>query len=475
MVDLQVDKQGREILAAWWRSPRAGDRDKELVKDVFATVRAETWRTRWYWTSDQANQEIIVIQPREGLHIFLRDWGDCLDFISIVDSAETDIRPPAGSPGRTHLTLATDLHDTLWKLEPHTAAKHELYRRYVDAWWAIMLQAAPAGRPWDQITYIDAFAGPGEYLGGDPGSPVIALESLLMHRFLKQMNPTPRRVHLLLTENRSDRAGHLRAVLTHRFGPLDLLPVTITIRQAEAGAGTLELLNETGGRGYPVLAVFDSWGNVNVPHAVICQLARNPASEIIVTFGPNWFSRREELEPDKLDLVFGGRRYWEPANRESGTDERWRAWLGTYREALGRAGFRYRLQFEIVPRTGQPLYLVHGTKHAKGVEVMKKAMWDVDGNDGMGFRDPRTRGAPLPGQLTIWSASDFPQDELLDLAVQKLEAGAVSLGELGEWLLTETSRWRRPDAAKAVRQLVRDGRATVPPGRLTSKSIVRLR
>jgi hypothetical protein len=43
------------------------------------------------------------------------------------------------------------------------------------------------------------------------------------------------------------------------------------------------------------------------------------------------------------------------------------------------AGFSSRQQFQLVPRTGQPLYLVFGTGHPKGLE----AMWRVDDSDGM--------------------------------------------------------------------------------------------
>ncbi|MGP0023680.1 MAG: three-Cys-motif partner protein TcmP, partial [Streptosporangiaceae bacterium] len=146
------------------------------------------------------------------------------------------------------------------------------------------------------------------------------------------------------------------------------LPVTVTSRRAEAGPATGTLLNATKAWGNPILAVFDSWGNVGVPLSLIRRLARNPASEVIVTFGPNWFSRREQMEPDHLDLVFGGRPYWEPADRESPAAERWRTWLATYRDALRRAGFRYQLQFEIVPHTGQPLYLVFGTGNPAGCQ-----------------------------------------------------------------------------------------------------------
>ncbi|HET9897806.1 MAG TPA: three-Cys-motif partner protein TcmP [Streptosporangiaceae bacterium] len=313
-------------------------------------------------------------------------------------------------------------------------------------------------------------------VGGEQGSPVFALDRLLHHDAAPRMRLKRERVHLIFTEERRDRFEHLEALLGRRFGPLDRLPVTVTARCAEAGAATGSLLGATGAWGCPVLAVFDSWGNVGVPLGLIRRLAQNPASEVIVTFGPNWFNRREQMEPDHLDLVFGGRARWEPADRESRPAERWRAWLATYRDALRRAGFRYQLQFEIVPHTGQPLFLVFGTGHEKGVEVMKEAMWEVDGNDGMSFRDPRTRGGQIPNQMTLWSGSGTPQDELLDLVTLRLEAGQVTIDELRGWLLTETARWRRPDAAKAIRQLLEDGKVTVSPsGRLTGASTVRLR
>ena len=379
--------------------------------------------------------------------------------------------------GTGSLRLPTDRHDTLWSLESATAAKHRLYKKYLDAWWPILLQpSASTGRSWPHVTYVDAFAGPGEYAGGEEGSPVFALDRLLHHTAAPRMGLKRERVNLILTEERRDRFEHLKALLAHRFGLLDRLPVTVTPSRAEAGTATRALLSATGGWRYPVLAVFDSWGNVGVPLSLIRQLARNPASEVIVTFGPNWFNRREQMEPDHLDLVFGGRANWEPADRDSPTAERWRTWLATYRDALRRAGFRYQLQFEIVPHTGQPLYLVFGTGHEKGVEVMKEAMWDVDGNDGMGFRDPRTRGGQVLEQMTLWSSSGMPQDELLDLVTQRLEAGKVTVKELSGWLLTETARWRRPDAAKAVRELLDRGEVTVSPsGRITKESTVRLR
>jgi three-Cys-motif partner protein len=66
---------------------------------------------------------------------------------------------------------------TRWQLEPHTRAKHEILKRYLQAWMVILSQ----GR-FPEILYIDGFAGPGEYIGREAGSPTIALDTALSYR-----------------------------------------------------------------------------------------------------------------------------------------------------------------------------------------------------------------------------------------------------------------------------------------------------
>jgi three-Cys-motif partner protein len=55
---------------------------------------------------------------------------------------------------------------TTWRLEAHTRAKHEILGRYLQAWTPIL---SASGLP--HILYIDGFAGPGRYDGGEDGSP----------------------------------------------------------------------------------------------------------------------------------------------------------------------------------------------------------------------------------------------------------------------------------------------------------------
>jgi len=69
----------------------------------------------------------------------------------------------------------SNISTTVWDLEPHTEAKHEILKRYLQAWFPIMSK-------WNgRILYIDGFAGPGEYSNGDPGSPLIAINTAIEH------------------------------------------------------------------------------------------------------------------------------------------------------------------------------------------------------------------------------------------------------------------------------------------------------
>jgi three-Cys-motif partner protein len=63
--------------------------------------------------------------------------------------------------------------NTLWKLAAHSRGKHHILRRYIQAWLPIMSKGNR------RIVIVDAFAGPGRYLGGEEGSPLILLNAYL--------------------------------------------------------------------------------------------------------------------------------------------------------------------------------------------------------------------------------------------------------------------------------------------------------
>jgi len=65
-----------------------------------------------------------------------------------------------------------------------------------------------------EILYIDGFAGPGEYAGGEAGSPIIALDTALEYK-----SPLTAKVHFLFVEKDDARADHLRKQVALRVLP----------------------------------------------------------------------------------------------------------------------------------------------------------------------------------------------------------------------------------------------------------------
>ena len=97
---------------------------------------------------------------------------------------------------------------TIWDIEPHTQAKHEILKRYLQAWLPILSNSN--GR----ILYIDGFAGPGEYSEREPGSPVIAIKTAKEHKL--KLNAE---ILFWFIEAREDRCNHLKAILRNIYLP----------------------------------------------------------------------------------------------------------------------------------------------------------------------------------------------------------------------------------------------------------------
>src|SRR5262249_12381613 len=150
--------------------------------------------------------------------------------------------------------------DVLWNKDPHTEAKHRVYRAYFNAWFPILLQSAFGP---DGVTYAEGFSGPGEYKDGSPGSPLIALCSAL-GSIAPPASSRPAR--FLLVDADQDRVDHLRDVLEKKLGTLDPRELgqrglTIDPQHGECREKLPKLLDQHQAWGKPLLAVFDTWGS----------------------------------------------------------------------------------------------------------------------------------------------------------------------------------------------------------------------
>lgn len=70
-----------------------------------------------------------------------------------------------------------DGSDEKWQYTEHTAAKHEILRRYLGAWLAILGRRRKGSTfRHSRLVLVDGFAGRGRYLDGQLGSPAIMFE-----------------------------------------------------------------------------------------------------------------------------------------------------------------------------------------------------------------------------------------------------------------------------------------------------------
>lgn len=279
--------------------------------------------------------------------------------------------------------------ETHWRLEPHTRTKHLILRRYLDAWLPMMAK-------WNgRILFIDGFAGPGRYLGGDEGSPLIALRALLDHPHFQR--PQPRREMVFtFIEIREDRAAALEQEL-EQFRANRSIPDWVKYyvsrgEFAEVMTRVLDRLEQEGHRLAPTFTFIDPFGFKGVPMAVIARIVQNPRCECLITFMYESINRfLSHPDPDiqaHYDELFGTEA-WRLLLQEEDPDSRRQLIVGLYRRQLvQRAGLQHVRTFEMINRGNRTEYFLHfGTNSLHGLSKMKQAMWRADPERGQIFSD----------------------------------------------------------------------------------------
>lgn len=344
---------------------------------------------------------------------------------------------------------------TLWARDPHTAAKHAVLNRYLAAWFPIIARGFPA----KGLTFVDAFAGPGEYDDRcADGSPMIALHQAHQASVTKRQT----KVRLLFIEDAADRCDHLRELIAVEY-PAARRPANLTVQIVcgDCGNKLIPGLAEVGGQYAPIFVNFDGWG-VDTPFRLIRHVGRIPSAEVMVTFATQHFVRFARNQSVKAgDRVFGGRDWRDLVLTSESPREKKARLVTRYREILDDAGFPLVLTFELVDEGGNAFLLIYGTSNELGLERMKDAMWHVDNVAGSRFRDPRDIN-----QATF-ELDEGPNLALLEkqlLAELNTLEARVSLAHLKRFALLETL-FRPTHAVAAVKNLERNGQVTRIPGK----------
>lgn len=319
----------------------------------------------------------------------------------------------------------------IWALDPHTKAKHEILRRYLQAWFPIL--AKFSGR----VIYLDGFAGPGIYKGGEEGSPIIAMRCLLEHSQKDKLLSKGREFIFVFIEKDSRRARILKEVLESRFPnlPNNVKYDVIGEEFAPTLESVLDELEEKGARLAPTFAFLDPFGFKGLPMKLIGRMLKYDRCEVLITFMSGFVRRFAELRENIMDELFGTDEWRKVEEVDAG--KRKEFFLELYKRQLKEVGgAKYVISFEMIGGNNQVIYdLVFATKHWKGLEVMKEAMWKVDPRGTYRFSDTTD-----VGQKYLINFADKPHwiPNAAKTIYSKFKGKSVSVKEIHKFVITET-------------------------------------
>lgn len=307
---------------------------------------------------------------------------------------------------------------TLWQAEQHTLAKHAILKRYLEAWFPIL------ARWHGRIVYYDGFAGPGRYLGGEPGSPIIAIEAALGHSSTIKSD-----LVFAFVEENPDRASHLEA----EIGKMDL-PRNFCweVLRGEFGPtlrSELDRLAQTGQEMPATFAFVDPFGIKGLPFDLIADLLKRPRCEVLITFMTESVKRWVTELPEQVNELIGNPKAQELIACSENRVIRARE---LYSESL-RDVAKFVRFFEMRRSVTHPIYdLFFATNHARGHERMKESMWKIGQHGAFTFSDGVDEN-----QATLFSV--HPENDLAVVLHDKYRGSTVDAALVKTYTIDETA------------------------------------
>lgn len=353
-----------------------------------------------------------------------------------------------------------DTKATIYEADPHTLAKHQILREYLKRWLPILARQSRAiGRQDHRLLYVDGFAGAGEYTGGIPGSPLVAIEAALAH--VKEFQIP---VDIRLIELRSDRVKHLKKLLDEKRSEIEKAGRIILADPVEGDCeqqinSMIDEHERTKRPLGPALFFLDQFGYSSFSMALVGRILKHEVCEVFSYL--NW----NLLHPFMSDPT-----KHEGITRAFGSEE-WRSVLGLsgkekedrfreiYLEALrNRAGAKYAYPFAMRDRNDRVIYwLFFCSNNLRGLEEMKRAMWTVDRSGGFEFSD---KFASQVGQMFSYDDTTLAKD--LTLA---LHDKTLTVQEIQEYVLVNTPACNFKNALKLMERTGRLKPVSPPAGR----------
>jgi three-Cys-motif partner protein len=268
----------------------------------------------------------------------------------------------------------SEMMGTVWPLEPHTEAKHDILKYYLKAWFPILATTHL------RLLYVDGFAGPGEYKGGEDGSPIIALKVAKDHVLKAKLHRSDRELLFFFVEEDEARFHNLN----QKIAELQL-PDNFKIRtewgnfENVFGSALAEKIEMQGKRLAPSFVFIDPFGPTGFPLSLIGRIAKQPRSEVLITFNyqdlNRWFLQ-DGSKHRHVDALYGNNT-WRQALNIPNSRKREGYLRIAYQNALESLGWKVR-PFRMINRHNlTQYYLFFATSNWRGMLEMKRAMWNA--------------------------------------------------------------------------------------------------
>lgn len=317
---------------------------------------------------------------------------------------------------------------TTWEIAAHTQVKHDLLRRYLQAWFPILSKSA--GR----VVFLDGFAGPGIYSGGEPGSPSIALNTLLDHGYSDKLSTTE--FVFVFNEKHIDRYKSLSAVLKAEEEKRGKWPDNVKVVIANDDFSTVAegILDGLGTNSLaPTFAFLDPFGYRDVPIDLIKRLMSFSKSELFVYLDINSLNRFATAGnvDNHFEALYGTDEFKKAP--PAGAKGRQTYLRDLYeRQLKDICGFKHVRSFEMVgPKNKAVYYLFFCTRSLLGFDKMKTVMWKAAPSGDFRFID-RLGGQPVLFEQEV-DTSPLEKSLLSDFAGK-----TVSVDELEQYVIAET-------------------------------------
>jgi len=367
---------------------------------------------------------------RDGVAFFFKQWGGVRAKSGgrVLDGREWNEMPNVayssnGHSNGTRMPRQRDIPDDAdekWEYTEHTAAKHEILRRYLGAWLAILGQGR-RGSGWrhKQLVLVDGFAGRGRYMGGESGSPKImfdraaaAAEAGTAESVLIRC-AEPNATNFKHLEEVCAGLGHERVTIKPSQETFD----NIANHQAEWA----EKLHPPP----PTFVMVDPYGVRGVSLETLRRLLKIDRLEVLLTFmvrDPARFLMEENYE-EPMTALFGGDSWRECAEAPNRAE----CLMLRFREVVLNGVAKHATPFLVYEDERRvPLYyLIHLTNSDLGMREMKDAMVKKSGD--MTFW-PVTVRPPDQLELEVGEPKPFPL--LQNRLIEKYQGRTLTFEEL---------------------------------------------